>query len=507
MLHPRDHARHTPDKPACIAADSGKSLTYEQLEAGANRSAHLLRFLGLQRGQVLAVMLDNELPLFEIAWASERSGLYLTSVSTRLSRADAAYIIEDSGAKVLIVSDRLATDAEISLKRLRGIRLFTVSAWQEAAKLQPAIPIADESAGTDMLYSSGTTGRPKGVKPPLPNTPLGSETPLTAMGRTLYCMGEEMVYLSTSPLYHAAPLRWAMTAQRFGGSVIVMSKFDAEQALELIQRYRVTHSTWVPTHFVRLLKLPSEVRASYDVSSMQAAIHASAPCPVPVKQAMIDWWGPVIEEYYAGTESCGITALSSREWLQRRGSVGKPALGKVHILDDAGRDLPPGEVGQVWFSDGPTFEYHNDPAKTAGAYNERGWATLGDIGLLDDEGYLFLKDRKNFMIISGGVNIYPQEIENLLVTHPKVADVAVVGAPDEEMGEIVVAVVQPAAGISPDAALCGELREFARAELGGVKCPKRFEFRAELPREPTGKLLKAALVQEFRSEAVIQEGR
>jgi len=506
LLHPRYQANQTPGKIACIEAWSGKTLSYAELDLAANQGAQLFRQLGFTRGDVVAVMLDNEMALFPIAWAAERAGLYLTSISTRLSLPDAAYIINDCGARMVIVSNVYAQTGHTIGALLPAISVCTVAPtalglpdWTTATAACPPVPISDESPGTDMLYSSGTTGRPKGVKPALPAGELGEETALVAMGRALYGMDADMVYLSTSPLYHAAPLRWAMTVHRFGGTIVLMDKFDAERALALIETWRITHSTWVPTHFVRLLKLPAEVRARYDVSSLRAAIHAGAPCPVPIKQAMIEWWGPVIEEYYAGTETCGITALSSAQWLARPGSVGRAVLGSVRILDDQGAVLPAGETGNVYFADGPKFAYHNDAAKTAAAYNERGWATLGDIGRLDDDGYLFLSDRKNFMIISGGVNIYPQEIENLLVTHPKVADAAVVGEPDDEMGEIVIAVVQPAPGLVADATLGEELRQFARAALGGVKTPRRFDFRDSLPREPTGKLLKATLAAQYRA--------
>ncbi|MCE7795404.1 acyl-CoA synthetase [Sphingobium sufflavum] len=512
-MHPLHHAASHPTKAACIIAETGETLSYDALDRASNRGAHLLRALGLRRGDVVATMLDNESAIFEIAWAAQRSGVYLTSISTRLTAADTAYIVADSGARLLIVSDRLIPLAREALQSLSSapspspVIAYATSAaadgfasWRLGCGEQPDTPIADESPGTDMLYSSGTTGRPKGVKPPLPEGALDASTPLLEMGRALYGMDGDTVYLSTSPLYHAAPLRWAITVQRLGGTVVVMTKFDAEQALRFIEDYRITHSTWVPTHFIRLLKLPDAIRARYDHRSLKAVIHAAAPCPVPVKQAMIQWWGPIIHEYYSGTETCGITALSSEEWLRKPGSVGRAVLGVARIVGEDGRELPVGQTGDVYFADGPKFEYHKDPAKTAKAHNDRGWATLGDIGHLDEDGYLFLTDRRNFMIISGGVNIYPQEIENLLVTHPKVADVAVVGEPDDEMGERVVAVVQPAPDASPNAALAQELSDFARAALGGVKTPRRFDFRSELPREATGKLLKARLIAEYRGQ-------
>jgi long-chain acyl-CoA synthetase len=507
-MHPRHFAVTDAHRTALVMAATGETVTYGQLEAAANRGAHLLRNIGCVRGDVVALLMDNETAIFDVAWAAQRTGLYLTSISTKMTAADIGYILRDSGAHVLVSSDTLANLATEALAHAPGVIGYGVDqpdgalpGWRPAAAPYPATPVLDESAGTDMLYSSGTTGRPKGIKPPLPDGPLDETTALETMGTTLYGMSEGSVYLSTSPLYHAAPLRWAMTIHRLGGTVVIMERFDAEAALRLIEAHRITHATWVPTHFVRLLKLPDEVRHRYDHGSLQAVVHAAAPCPVPIKQAMIDWWGPIVHEYYSGTECCGITALSSPEWLERPGSVGKAVLGTVKVLDPEGAELPAGQTGDVYFADGPSFVYHNDPEKTAAALNERGWATLGDMGHVDAEGYLFLTDRRSFMIISGGVNIYPQEIENCLVTHPDVADAAVIGVPDEEMGERVLAVVQPAAGVAAGPDLADALGRYVRAALGGVKTPKSFEFRAELPREPTGKLMKRTLIEEFRAKA------
>ena len=505
-MHPRHFAISHASRPALVIPEASETVTYGELESAANRGAHLLRRVGCKRGDVIAVLMDNESAIFEVSWAAQRIGLYLTSISTKLSAADVAYILKDANARVLVASDRLALLAAAALREVPGVAGYIVNAaseglasWRDAAAHCPEMPVPDESAGTDMLYSSGTTGRPKGVKPPLPQGTLDATTALETMGASLYGMSEDTIYLSTSPLYHAAPLRWAMTIHRLGGTVVIMQRFDAEAALAMIEAHRITHATWVPTHFVRLLKLPPEVRARHDHSSLHAVIHAAAPCPVAVKQAMIDWWGPIVHEYYSGTECCGITALASDEWLARPGSVGKAVLGNVRILGPDGEELPAGETGDVYFADGPAFVYHNDPEKTAAAINARGWATLGDVGHVDRDGYLYLTDRRSFMIISGGVNIYPQEIENCLVTHPKVADVAVIGVPDEDMGEIVMAVVQLAPGVVAGAELADELACFTRSALGGVKTPKAFEFRDELPREPTGKLMKRRLIDEFRA--------
>ncbi len=499
-MHPAEHAARAPDKPAIVMAATGRAISFAALEAQSNQSAHLLRSLGLKRGDVVATLFANAPEVFAFGWAAQRSGLFQTAISNKLSPADIAYILADSGARLLVVSPGYADLAHAALLSLPGLPAYCwdgsdgrLADWSMIVSAMPATPIADESAGTDLLYSSGTTGRPKGVMPALPDGPIGAETPLTRMGMGLYGMSPDAIYLSTSPLYHAAPLRWAMAVQQIGGTVIVMERFDAEEALRLIERHRVTHATFVPTHFVRMLKLTEEVRRRHDLASLQAVVHAAAPCPIPVKHAMIDWFGPVVHEYYSGTESCGITALSSAEWLAKPGSVGRPVLGKVHIVDDTGNELPAGETGHVYFSGGPAFRYLNDPQKTAEAHDARGWATLGDIGHVDADGYLFLTDRKSFMIISGGVNIYPQEIENLLVTHPAVADVAVIGIPDEEMGERVIAIIQPAPDAMPGDDLAAELIAYARGHLGGVKTPRRIDFVAELPREPTGKLMKRKL--------------
>lgn len=508
-MHPSAHAAATPSKPAIVMADSGETIDYAALEARSNRSAHALRLLGLKRGDVVATLFDNGPEVFVFGLAAQRAGLYLTSISNKLSVADVSYILRDCGAKILIAGDAYLAFAEEAAREAASVRLFAWSAetsdvrsWTTLAETLPCTPIGDQSPGTDMLYSSGTTGRPKGVKFPLPDGEIDQCTPLMSMGMNLYGMGPETVYLSTSPLYHAAPLRWAMAIHRLGGTVVVMERFEAERTLEFIERYRITHATFVPTHFVRMLKLPADIRAKYDLSSLQAVVHAAAPCPVPVKQAMIEWWGPIIHEYYSGTETCGITALSATEWLERPGSVGPAVLGTLKITDDEGNELPVGAEGNVCFAGGPAFQYHNDPEKTANAYDRNGWATLGDIGRVDQDGYLFLTDRKSFMIISGGVNIYPQEIENCLVTHPKVADAAVIGVPDEEMGERVLAIVQPIAGIDAGKALSDELCAYVRGALGGVKTPRSFDFRDDLPREPTGKLMKRKLIDEYRAKVI-----
>jgi len=496
-MHPYLHAQSQGDKPAYIMAGSGEVVTYAQLDQRSNQGAHLFRSLGLQQGDVIAILMENNARFFEVAWAAQRAGLYFVCVSTKLTAAEVEYILRDCGAKVFITSTAMGPLIDEIPALVPGLTLFAVggphgayAGFEEARAGQPTTPIADESAGSDMLYSSGTTGRPKGVKPALGGGPIDAPNALQMMAQGLFGFSGDSIYISPAPLYHAAPLRWCMTVHKLGGTVIVLERFDPETALALIEQHKVNCGQFVPTHFVRMLKLPEEVRAKYDVSSMKSAIHAAAPCPIPVKEQMIAWWGPVIYEYYAGTEGNGFCWINSDNWLAHKGSVGQAVLGELRICDEAGDALPPRTEGTVYFANGPAVNYHNAPDKTAESYNKHGWTTLGDVGWADEEGYLYLTDRKSFMIISGGVNIYPQEIENLLITHPKVADAAVVGAPCEEMGEKVVAVIQPMDHAEDQTALAAELLAFARANLSHVKSPRRIDFMAELPRHPTGKLYK-----------------
>jgi long-chain acyl-CoA synthetase len=497
----------TPDKPAVIMAGSGETVTFRELDEESNRLAHLLRAEGLRPGDHIAFMLENHRSFLAIAWAAQRSGLYYTAISSRLQADELAYIIGNCGAKVFLSSARLAEVAVAVSESTPGVALRLMldgtapgfASYEKRIAAHPAAPIEDECEGADMLYSSGTTGRPKGVKPELTLAPVGTPNKLYQLVSFLFQPDGDAVYLSPAPLYHAAPLRYCLTFHRFGSTVVVMDRFDAEEALRAIERHGVTHSQWVPTMFIRMLKLPERTRAAHDVSSLRYAIHAAAPCPVEVKQRMIEWWGPVLHEYYAGTEGNGFVYADSAAWLAHPGTVGRPLLGEIHVLDEAGEELPTGRTGVVYFANGPEFEYHDDPDKTASSRDPlgRGWTTLGDVGYVDEEGFLYLTDRLSYMIISGGVNIYPQEAENVLAVHPKVADVAVIGVPDAEMGESVKAVVQPMdpAEAGPD--LERELIEYCREHLAHYKCPRSVDFRAELPRHPTGKLYKRLLKDEY----------
>ena len=500
-MHPSVHARTTPDKPAYILAGTGETVTFGQLEDRSNRLAQLFRARGLKPGDHIALMMENQPRFYEVCWAAQRAGLYFTAISTRLTAPEAAYIVNDCGARLLVVSRAMAKVAEELPGQIPEVETLLMTdgaspgfdSYEEAVARMPAGPIADETSGVDMLYSSGTTGRPKGVKLPLSGEPIEFVSPQGMASRMLYGFDDNTMYLSPAPLYHAAPLRFNMWVMRVGGTCVIMEHFDAEEYLRLVEKYRITHSQLVPTMFVRMLKLPEEVRSRYDVSSLKVAIHAAAPCPIEVKRAMIGWWGPILMEYYAGTEGNGSTFINSQDWLAHPGSVGRSLVAKLHIVGDDGEELPPGEPGTIYFSGGPEFTYHNDAEKTAQTRNAQGWSTLGDVGYVDEEGFLYLTDRKAFMIISGGVNIYPQEVENLLIGHPKVADVAVFGVPNEEFGEEVKAVVQPMNWSDAGPALEADIIAYCRQNLAHLKCPRSVDFEPELPRHPTGKLYKRLL--------------
>jgi acyl-CoA synthetase (AMP-forming)/AMP-acid ligase II len=507
-MFPGAYAATTPDKPAVIMATGGQVLTYAELDAAANQVSHVFRSLGLQPGDHVAFCLENHPRYFTVAWGAHYAGLQYTAMSSRLTTEEMAYIVEDCGARAFVTSAyKRDQAAELAGLVGEGVALYMMDgtdpgyeSWEEAVAAQPATPLDEERVeGRDMLYSSGTTGRPKGVALPLPGQPLGTADAIYVLITALFGSTVDSVYLSPAPLYHAAPLRFCMGFHRLGATVVVMEHFDAAQALDLIDAHRVTHSQWVPTMFIRMLKLPAEVRAAHDLSSLQVAVHAAAPCPVVIKQQMIEWWGPVLHEYYAGTEGNGFVYCDSEAWLAHPGTVGRSIIGEIHIVDEAGDELPAGQPGTIYFANGAEFSYHNDPDKTAASRDPRGrgWSTLGDVGYVDDEGYLYLTDRKAYMIITGGVNVYPQEAENVLAVHPKVADVAVLGVPNDDFGEEVKAVVEPVSMDDAGPELEHELIAYCREHLADVKCPRSVDFRAELPRHPTGKLYKRLLKDEY----------
>lgn len=508
MFTVRTHAEAHPDRIAVIYGNGETVESYGALEERSRRLAHVFRGWGLEPGDCVAVLLGNDDSFFDVFWACHRAGLYLTPVNWHLQRDELRYIVENCDARAFLAHARFA---EIAHASAEGIDRLAISAsvggeipgfraLEDALSGAPSdTHLGEELEGSVMLYSSGTTGRPKGVRRPLRRVPAGDPaTVIAAVGLTgLFGMKEGDVYLSPAPLYHAAPLIFASTQHRIGATAIVMRRFDPEQALRIIEDQKVTTSQWVPTHFKRLLSLPEPVRSGYDVSTLRVAVHAAAPCPVPVKEAMIAWWGGAIMEYYAGTEGGG-TLIRAEEWLAHKGSVGRHWTGgKIHILDEEGCSIEePGREGAIYFEAPPDpaarFNYYKDEIKTAGTY--RGdLFTIGDIGTLDADGYLYLTDRQSNMIISGGVNIYPQETESHLITHPMVYDVAVIGVPNDDLGEEVKAVVVPAPGNEPTPALANDLLAYCRSHIAHFKCPRSIDFVTALPRTETGKMQKRKL--------------
>ncbi|MEM6703670.1 MAG: AMP-binding protein [Acidobacteriota bacterium] len=503
-MYPGTYAQSHPDKPAYIMASTGETVTYAELDRDSMKIAQLFRSRGLEPESGVALFLTNHSSFFKIAWAAQRSALRYTAINYHLTAEEAEYIVRDCGAKALLITGHKPDVARELRERLSDLHLFSVDGeiegyedLDEAIADLPAEPVDEEGEGVQMLYSSGTTGRPKGVRRPMTRLPMGTQPELFEYFVARYQVALDSVYLSPAPLYHAAPLAFNLGFQRMGATCILMERFDELESLRLIEKHSVTHSQWVPTMFVRMLKLPQDEREQFDLSTLQFAVHAAAPCPIPVKEQMIDWWGPVLYEYYAGTEGNGSTSIDSHEWLEHKGSVGMPQNVEIYICDDDGNEVAQGEPGLVYFGGGGEFTYHNDPEKTAGSRHPAGWTTLGDVGYLDEDGYLYLTDRKAYMIIRGGVNIYPQEAENVLITHPKVYDCAVVGVPHEEFGEEVKGVVQPMPGHEPSAELEAELLAWCTSKLAKFKCPASIDFEEELPRHPTGKLYKRLIKDRY----------
>jgi long-chain acyl-CoA synthetase len=510
-MYPGLQARIRPQQPAVIMAQSGEMVTYAELERRSNRLAHFLRASGLGRLDHYAVFMENNARYVECCSAGERAGLYYTCINSYLTADELAYILENSESKVLITSTEkrgVALEAMAQCPRIE--RCLVVDGSGDDPKVVnldaavagfPDAPIADEFLGAAMLYSSGTTGRPKGILRPLPENPPTLQLPILDFLARLWRFRDGLLYLSPAPLFHAAPLAGVTLTIRMGGTAIIMERFDPEQFLALVERHRVTHTQLVPTMFSRMLKLPDERRRRYDISSLEIAIHAAAPCPVPVKEQMIEWWGPILFEYYGATEGNGFTACDSAEWLAHRGTVGRVLFGELHVLDEDMRPVATGTAGTLWFKTASPFEYFKDPEKTAEVRSPDGtMSTVGDVGYVDEDSYVYLTDRRTFMIISGGVNIYPQECENLLITHPQVADAAVFGVPNDDFGEEVKAVVQPMPGVRPNADFAEELIAFCRQHLAHIKCPRSVDFEEELPRLPTGKLYKRLLRDRYWRE-------
>ena len=509
-MYPGNYATTHPDRAAFIMASTGETVTYTEFEGRSNRLAQLLRAQGLVHEDHYSVFMENNNRYLEACAAGERAGLYYTCINSFLTAEEVAYIIQNSESQVLITSvakQEVALAAAASCPQLKLILVVdgdpnTLSGicqdYAEACAEHSDAPIDNEQLGTSMLYSSGTTGRPKGIIRPLPMQSPAEPLPIFQFLGQLWGYQEDMVYLSPAPLYHSAPQAAVNLALRIGGTVIIMERFDAMEYLALIERYQVSHSQLVPTMFSRMLKLPEQDRHRHDLSSLRVAVHAAAPCPVMVKEQMIDWWGPIIHEYYGATEGLGFAACNTEEWLEHKGTVGKVVLGELAVLDDEMQPLPMGEPGTLWFKTATEFSYHNDPEKTAESTSSDGsMTTVGDVGYVDADGFLYLTDRKTFMIISGGVNIYPQECEDLLISHPKIEDAAVFGVPNTDLGEEVKAVVQPITGVIGDDKLTEEILGYLSEHLSRQKIPRSVDYIDEMPRLPTGKLYKRLLRDKY----------
>ena len=513
QMYPGAYAQQHPDRAALIMASTGEVVTYREFEGRSNQLAHLLRAHGLGLLDHYSVFMENNDRYMEACAAGERSGLYWTPVNSYLTAEELVYIVNNSASRVLITSRAKREIALAALPDCPDLSLVLVvdepggsgddrvRDYASAIAEYPTEPIPDERLGVAMMYSSGTTGRPKGITRPLEEQPPGSQIPVMNFLNQLWQYREDMIYLSPAPLYHSAPQVAVSLTIRNGGTVVIMERFDPVDYLRLIEEYQITHTQLVPTMFTRMLKLPAEERQRFDLSSLEIAIHAAAPCPVKIKEQMIEWWGPIIHEYYGATEGLGFTTCDSEEWLAHPGTVGKVILGDLHILDDEMQPVPNGQPGTIWFTTATPFSYHDDAQKTAEATSADGtMTTVNDIGHIDDDGFLYLTDRKTFMIISGGVNIYPQETEDILITHPKVADAAVFGVPNPDLGEEVKAVVQVLPDVTADEALTEELLAYCREHLSRQKVPRSIDYQDELPRLPTGKLYKRLLRDRYWGE-------
>ncbi|QQV77652.1 AMP-binding protein [Sphingomonas aliaeris] len=501
----RSWAERQPNKLAAAMATSSEQLTYAELDQEADRVACMLQGLGIPEGGTIALLHENNLRTLSLWWGARRAGLYYVPLGTSLRPADLAFIVEDCAASAVFVTRGLeqqgvALAAELGNNQDTPIycdgpsavlKDFSILLEGSCVKPRPAALF-----GREMIYSSGTTGRPKGIRRDLSSVENAMVLPeLERRMRQVYQIDERTIYLSLAPLYHATG-RFLNRAIESGGSVVILPKFNPQDALATIERFAVSHTQWVPTMFSRLLALPEEIRSRYDLSSHKVALHAAAPCPIPVKRAMIEWWGLIVDEYYGGSENAGVTFISAREWLERPGSVGRSITGRIHILadDDTFSELPVGQTGLIYFEGGLNFQYTTggDTPSVRGDLS-----TYGDLGHVDEDQYLFISDRRSDLIISGGVNIYPKEVELVIETYPSVREVAVIGVPDPEFGQQVKAVVCMANDIEDRPSLERALMQFCRENLSSIKCPKGIVFIDELPRNENGKLLKRTLRDRF----------
>ena len=493
-----------PDRVA-VVDETGAELTFGALDRRAKQLAQLIRASGVGVGDHVALCLENRLEYFWALFGGHYAGVYYTAISPWLHEDEIAYIVENCGARLVMGSAKTLPKLVQARSECAGVgRWLALDGGGEgyedldvALDAHPAELLSDPREGRDMLYSSGTTGKPKGVLHAMADSPFGEEADAARPMFDHFGLGEDSVYLNPAPLYHAAPLRWSMSVVRRGGKVVSMSRFDAETALRLMSEHRVTQAQFVPTMMIRMLKLRDETKASADLSALRRVVHAAAPCPAETKRQLIDWWGPIVDEYYGGTEGNGLTYIAAAEALRKPGSVGKALVGQITILDDDGNELPPGEAGKVWWSGRPPFEYYKEPEKTASAHRGA-MSTLGDVGYLDEEGYLFLTDRDVNLIVCGGTNVYPQLTEDVLAMHADVGDAAVIGYPDADMGEVLLAVIEPAEVLADPAALIDRLRDHCADELPSIRQPRHYDVIETLPRHPNGKLRKVELRAAYR---------
>lgn len=495
---PAHVAVRDPDRVAQVMPVSGNEMTYGELDERSRRLARVLREHGLRPGDHVAIITGNHELTLSVCWAAQRSGLYWTPINTRWTPAEVSHVLRDSDARALVVSQKNAELAEQALTNLDGERLLvcidaSVGPFVGADELWSSVgdgPLVDECEGIEMLYSSGTTGRPKGIVPGSIGAPFGAGDVTLETLRQHYGIDEDTVFVVATPLFHIAALASALETHRSGGVVVIMDRFQPEEFLRIVERYGATHTMLVPTIMGRLLDLPKEVRSSYRLNSLRFVGHGGAPCPPSVKDETLDLFGPIVYDTWGATERPGLTMLSPEEWSTHRGSVGRPFSGVAHILDATEREVPAGTVGQIFWETSQPFEYHGDPGKTAASRSSQGWVTVGDLGYVDEDGYLYLTDRAAFMIITGGENVYPVEVENVLMEHPGVRDVAVIGREHADLGQEVVAYVEPADPTADPTELAAHLIGFARERLAGYKCPRRVELRPSIPRSATGKLMK-----------------
>lgn len=497
-------AHRDSERPAIIDTGSGEVVSYARLDAQAGQIAAYFRSRGLAAGDTVTLCLENSAGYLALVWGAHYAGLRYVPTNPASTADELTYIATDSGSRLVLVStavhERVAGELLLSADVDVQVVAPTTTGLAELVGAHEPEPPAGAVEGVCMFYSSGTTGRPKGIRTPLQGRPLGAQPSLlVALLTNLFGFKASSVYLSPAPLYHAAPLGYVRAVGELGATAVIMPRFDAAATLDAIATHRVTHTQMVPTMFSRLLALPEEVRRAAELGDLQCVVHAAAPCPVSVKQAMIDWLGPIVHEYYSGSEGVGFVYCSPQDWLARPGTVGRSLLGPIHILDPLGGELPVGSRGKIYFENSPTFEYTGDVQKTRDAFTAAGWGTFGDVGYLDEDGFLYIADRDGELIISGGVNVYPAEVESVLLTHPAVADAVVIGLPDSDFGERVHAVVELSPGHDATGELAQDLLQYCRTRLSKQKCPKAVEFDKKLPRSETGKMLRRLVRDAYRA--------